>query len=252
MVHWLKYTTSFVLFLLAYMAFTHTNWWCWSALVYAWLLIPFVELLQQPNTANLSETEEIAAKKDRMYDVVLYVAVIIHIVLMFVFLHSLQTTGLPVAVRIARIATMGLLCGTFGINVAHELGHRINQYKQAMAKIALLTSLYMHFFLEHNRGHISGWQRLKTPGTASLQVSVYRFWIRSVIGTYVNAWRIANKYMQQQGLPVIHYQNEMLQMQVIQLIWVMGIWFFMGWKIALYYIVTAIIVFFIIRNRELY
>lgn len=58
--------------------------------------------------------------------------------------------------------------------------------------------------------------------------------------------------MQQQGLPVIHYQNEMLQMQVIQLIWVMGIWFFMGWKIALYYIVTAIIVFFIIRNRELY
>ena len=47
---------------------------------------------------------------------------------------------------------MGTLCG-HSINVAHELGHRKNNYEQFLSKILLLSSLYMHFFIEHNRGH---------------------------------------------------------------------------------------------------
>jgi alkane 1-monooxygenase len=52
-----------------------------------------------------------------------------------------------------RIISMGLLCGVFGINVAHELGHRVNRFEQFLAKSLLLTSQYIHFFIEHNKGH---------------------------------------------------------------------------------------------------
>ncbi|MBY0348937.1 MAG: hypothetical protein K2W79_11815 [Hydrotalea flava] len=135
MLHWLKFTTSFILFLLAYMAFTHTGWWCLTALIYAWLLIPLIELLSSPDITNLSESEEKAAKNDFHYDAVLYVAVVLHILLFIVFLGSMQTIGLPFTTVIARIATMGLLCSTFGINMAHELGHWQKKYEQHWQKL---------------------------------------------------------------------------------------------------------------------
>lgn len=249
MKHWLKYTTSFILFALAYMAFTHTNgWWCWSALLYAWFIIPMLELLQRPNTSNLSAQAEAAAKNNYMYDVVLYLAVVLHIILLFVFLQSWQTANLPISTIIARIATMGLLCGTFGINVAHELGHRKNKWEQLLAKTALLTSLYMHFFIEHNRGHHKWVATPKDPSTAPLHVSVYKFWVRSVLGTYQNAWRIVYKQLQQQGVSFVHYKNEMLLMQLLQIVWLLCIYFFWDWKIMLYYIAAAIIGFLLLET----
>ena len=53
---------------------------------------------------------------------------------------------------IGRVLTMGTICG-HSINIAHELGHRGRKFEQNLAKILLLGSLYMHFIIEHNRGH---------------------------------------------------------------------------------------------------
>jgi hypothetical protein len=47
-----------------------------------------LELLQRPNTSNLSAQAEAAAKNNYMYDVVLYLAVVLHIILLFVFLSA--------------------------------------------------------------------------------------------------------------------------------------------------------------------
>ncbi|NIM35946.1 MAG: hypothetical protein GTN67_11325 [Hydrotalea flava] len=199
---------------------------------------------------NLSEWEEKAAKNNFHYDAVLYVEVVLHILLFIIhcFLGSMQTIGLPFTTVIARIATMGLLCSTFGINVAHELGHRQKKYEQALAKIALLTSLYMHFFIEHNQGHHKWVATPNDLSSAPLHLSVYGFWVRSVTGTYQNAWRIANKSIQQQGLLVMHYRNEMMQMQFIQIIWMAGIWYWMGWLITCYYIAAAVIGFLLLET----
>ena len=43
--------------------------------------------------------------------------------------------------------------GTNGINVAHELGHRKTKWERFLAKLLLMPSLYMHFYIEHNFGH---------------------------------------------------------------------------------------------------
>lgn len=248
MKHWLKYTISFILFFLAFMAFTHTNFWCWGALLYAWVFIPLVELTLKPDITNFSEQEEQVAKNDHMYDIILYVAVVLHYLLLVQFLRSMQLPHLPVQVIIARIATMGLLCGTFGINVAHELGHRSNRYEQLLAKAALLTSLYTHFFIEHNRGHHKWVATPHDPSTAPLHTSVYRFWLRSVTGTYINAWRIVNKQMKKQGLPFIHYKNEMLQLQLMQVLWLAFLYVTVGGIVTLYYIAAATIGFLLLET----
>ncbi|GAL73940.1 alkane-1 monooxygenase [Nonlabens ulvanivorans] len=51
------------------------------------------------------------------------------------------------------IFTLGIVAGSNGINVAHELGHRQESWERFLGKILLLPSLYMHFYIEHNYGH---------------------------------------------------------------------------------------------------
>jgi alkane 1-monooxygenase len=74
-----------------------------------------------------------------------------------------------------RIMVMGMICGVFGINVGHELGHRVNKAEQFLAKALLLTSLYMHFFTEHNKGHHKRVATPEDPSSARLGEPVLYF-----------------------------------------------------------------------------
>ncbi len=74
----------------------------------------------------------------------------------------------------------GLDGGVLGINVAHELGHRTTKFEQVFAKILLMTSLYPHFFIEHNYGHHKHVATADDPASARYNESLYVFWIRSI------------------------------------------------------------------------
>ncbi len=235
-----KYTTPFIVYLLAWLSFTHTGWWCWLALLYAWVLIPLTELVLKPNAANMEAAEEEMAKKDRTYDYILYGIVLLQYPVLIFFLFSMQQPDLSTADIVARVLTMGLLCGTFGINVGHELGHRTNKIEQFMAKALLLTSLYMHFFIEHNKGHHKHVATPDDPSSAPYGQSLYAFWIRTITGTYSSAWAIAADDLKKQGLPALHWKNEMLQFQLLQLLVIIGIYFAFGGVITLYFIGAAI------------
>jgi alkane 1-monooxygenase len=164
----LKYASPLILYALAMVAFTHSGFYCWFALLYAWVFIPLVELLLPPDNKNMGAAEEEIAKRDKLYDFILYSMVILLYPILFVFLHSMQEHRLGKWDIIARIATMGMLCGTFGINIGHELGHRVNRYGQMLAKASLLTSLYTHFFIEHNKGHHKNVATAQDPSSARL------------------------------------------------------------------------------------
>jgi alkane 1-monooxygenase len=143
---------------------------------------------------------------------------------------------------------MGLLCGSFGINVAHELGHRVNKYEQVFSKALLLTSLYMHFFIEHNKGHHKNVATPLDPSSAHYNEPVYSFYFRTVIFSYLSAWKIANSEMKKKGLAPLHWRNEMLQMQIIQLLFTGAVVFVFGWLISLYFLAAATIGFLLLET----
>ena len=101
---------------------------------------------------------------------------------------------------VGRISAMGLMCGAFGINVAHELGHRSTKHEQWMSKALLLTSLYMHFFIEHNRGHHRNVATPEDPATARKNEWLPTFVVRSVIYSYLSAWRIELTSLKRTGI----------------------------------------------------
>ena len=243
-----KYLSPLIIYVLAWLAFTNTGWLTWSPMLYAWILMPLAEFFIKADEKNLDAAEEELAKKDRLYDYILYLIVIMQFAALFVFLLSFKNSPVSGWDIAGRIFSMGLLCGTFGINVAHELGHRVKKYEQFFAKSLLLTSLYMHFFIEHNKGHHKNVATPQDPSSARYNEPIFSFYFRTVIFSYLSAWEIANAEMKKKGLPVLHWKNEMLQAQIIQFLFVTGIFLLFGWMISLYFLAAATIGFLLLET----
>jgi alkane 1-monooxygenase len=232
-----KYISPFLLFVGAYFAFQKTGFLTFVPVLYGFWLIPLVELFLKPRESNLSAAEEELAKADKTYDYILYAIVPIQYFLLYQFLISFQQPDLTWVDITGRVLTMGLLCGVFGINVAHELGHRINKAEQWMAKALLLTSQYIHFFIEHNKGHHKNVATHEDPSSARLNESVFAFYPRTIIFSYISAWKITNEEVKKKGKNIL--QNEMLLAQLLQLLFVALIYFVFNGTVLLYYLAAA-------------
>jgi alkane 1-monooxygenase len=222
-----KYALPLIVFAGAWISFNTTGIAVWLPVLYAFILIPTLELLLRPSGLNMDEAEEDLAKANPVYDWFLYLIVPLQYVSLVMFLNNINQPWLTNWDRAGRIVVMGLQCGVFGINVAHELGHRIKPFEQFLAKSLLVTALYMHFFIEHNRGHHKNVGTPQDPSTAPYGQSLYRFWIRSITGIYMKSWEIASDEQQKQGKS--WWQNEMLQYQLIQLGFCLLIGTVFGW-----------------------
>lgn len=82
---------------------------------------------------------------------------------------------------------LGLIFGQ-GINVAHELLHKNNSFDKGIAQTLLELSFYGPFFWQHTLGHHKNVGTVKDPATAPLNMSIYRFIPRSIIGTLKQAY----------------------------------------------------------------
>lgn len=237
----IKYILPFVLFAGAWISYHSVGIACWASIMFSFLFIPFAELFLPANEENLSDEDEIAAKNNPMYDLVLYVAFALHLICLFYFLNQVASTDISTQDRIGRILTAGLLAGIFGINLAHELGHRSNKVEQGMSKILLSTSLYMHFFIEHNRGHHTHVSTPEDPSTAKYRQSVFAFFFQTIPGTYMSAWRINAKILKNQQLSFWSIQNEMLFFHLFQAGLLFGIYWIWGLATLGYFLISAMI-----------
>lgn len=227
------------MYVLAVISFTSTGIACWYTMMYSWVLVPGLELIIKPNTSNMAAAEEELAKNDKIFDYLLYLVVFLQIPTLFFFLYSFSNVQLNTVDIIGRIFSMGMLCGVFGINVAHELGHRKNNFEQGLAKLSLLTSMYTHFFIEHNKGHHKNVATPNDPSSARYNEWVYLFYFRTISLTYLHAWHIANDEVRKKGKAAFSMYNEMIQLQLLQFLFIAVIYFTFGWVALLYFFAAA-------------
>lgn len=234
----LKYVLPLLVYLGAWRSFHSTGFIVWLPVLFSFILIPLLELLVPPDMHNLEAAEEALAKGRKVYDWLLYLVLPLQYAALMLFLTSMQDVYLSPLDRAGRIMVMGLLCGIFGINVGHELGHRTNRLEQFIARSLLLTSLYMHFFIEHNRGHHKDVGTPEDPSSAPYGQSLYAFWIRSISGVYRKAWKIAGEELKKKNKP--WWQHEMLRYQLIELLFCVSIGLYFGWDILGYFLISAL------------
>jgi alkane 1-monooxygenase len=227
------------MFVYAWIAFTLTGWLTFVPVIWAYFLIPLVELFTKPDPKNVNAAEEELVKADRTYDYILYAVVPLHYASLVYFLFSLQQPDLTLVDYAGRILSMGLLFGVFGINVAHELGHRVNVFEQTLAKMLLCTAQYMHFFIEHNKGHHKRVATHEDPSSARLNESLFEFYIRTIPGVYLSAWEIELKELGKKRRKPFSIHNQMIWFAIFQLSLITVISFFFGWTITLCYLAAA-------------
>jgi len=243
----LRYLSVFTLPILAIISFRSSGWITFLPLIEAFFLIPLLELFFSPDPNNVTEAEEKLRLKNPVYDFLVYLVVPIHFYALWLFLNSVHPE-LDTVTLVGRITSMGMLCGVLGINVAHELGHRTKKYEQWMAKALLLTSLYMHFFIEHNRGHHRNVSTQEDPSSARYGEPLYLFWLRSVSQAYMSAWKIESDRLKKKGLSSFSLRNEMLQFQLIQIILLIGIYYYFGLQVMTFFLLAAVMGFLLLET----
>jgi alkane 1-monooxygenase len=85
--------------------------------------------------------------------------------------------------------TMAMVSG-IAINTAHELGHKRASLERWLSKVALASSGYGHFFVEHNRGHHVRVATPEDPASARLGESFWAFLPRTVTGSLRSSWEL--------------------------------------------------------------
>ncbi len=244
----LKYGMVYIIPFLFMAGLLSGGWLTFSPLLFAFGIIPLLEIAFKPDAKNVEEAEREMRLHDHKYDLMLYmvVPVVYSCILLFLLFISqrdysfVELTGLTLS--------LGVVLGGLGINVAHELGHRSNKLEQVMSKALLLPSAYMHFFIEHNRGHHKNVSTHEDPASARYNESLYHFWIRSVIYSYISAWDIEKQRIKRNGKSIFSFKNEMLQFQILQLSFWLLLLFLFGWKVTLIYTGAAISGFLLLET----
>ncbi|MEO1052817.1 MAG: alkane 1-monooxygenase, partial [Bacteroidota bacterium] len=108
------------------------------------------------------------------------------------------------------VFSVAMVTGGIGITVAHELGHKKSGLEKFYSKVLLMTVSYMHFYIEHNKGHHVHVATPKDPATAIKGEHFYKFWWRSVTNGYLHAWKIENERLRRAGKKAFSADNNMI------------------------------------------
>lgn len=243
-----KYLVAYIAPLAAYLGIYLGGAWSLGSIYVGFVLIPVLEMAMPGRRDNLPAELEGQWSSRRFFDWLLYLNIPILYGLIAYYLFTLLHRELSAFEIVGMTLNVGLIVGTSGINVGHELGHRSTAYERFLAKVLLLPALYMHFYIEHNRGHHKNVGTDEDPASARRGESIYAFWRRSVTGGWLNAWRLERKRLEKQDRPWLSWDNEMIRFQVIQLGYLLAVGLFVAWSLVPFAIAIAVVGFLLLES----
>ena len=216
------------------------GYYTFTALLFLFGFLPFVELFTTGTKENMDQAEEEMAKEDPIYDFIIYSLFPLQFIVFGFFLYQISDPNLYLHEIIGMITAYGMACG-LAINTAHELGHRSSKVEQLISKSMLWTTLYMHFFIEHNRGHHMHVATEEDPGSSRYGENIYAFFWRSITTGWLSARTLERDRLQKAGQAIWNLQNEMLVYSIAQFLLVLSIAIFFGIHIMLYFLLASFI-----------
>ena len=222
----MKYLLAYSLPLIAFLGIFFGGFWTYSGVVFAFGIIPVLELILPTDEKNYTEADIENKLKNHFFDVLLYLNVFIVFGILFFVLHKVSTEQLSFSEIIGTVLSLGVVLGANGINVAHELGHREKLYERIMGKLLLIPSHYTHFFIEHNHGHHLHVSTPEDPSTAKYNQNLYSFWLKTVVGTYKKACKIQLNVNNVNKQSFFSFKNDMFWFTIIQVSYLIVIYFF--------------------------
>ena len=238
---WLLGAPVMLLPIIGYALFELTGlglfWWFSPLFVYG--IIPLADYLIGEDTSNPPETVVPRLEKERYYRYATYLAVPLQYVSLVWGCWAVATLDLAWWAYLGAAVSVGMVSG-LAINTGHELGHKTDGFEQWLAKIALASSWYGHFFVEHNRGHHVRVATPEDPASSRMGESFYAFLPRTVFGSLRSAWEIEAKRLQRNGHSVWSIHNNNLQAWSMSLVLFVGLTAYFGWIVLPFLIIQAV------------
>ncbi|HEY1992742.1 MAG TPA: alkane 1-monooxygenase, partial [Gammaproteobacteria bacterium] len=100
--------------------------------------------------------------------------------------------------------------GSIGIVIAHELGHHLDRRDRLLSRALLASVCYLHFHVEHNRGHHSQVATPEDAASARYGENLYAFLPRTLAGSWRHAWLLEQERLARSGTGVWSLRNPML------------------------------------------
>ena len=171
------------------------------------VLVPLLDLLVGEDRVNYTPEEEKAMDSERYYRLVTYAFVPIYWAVLAYVVRGAATDGWSLAEYVGNTWSMGILSG-LGIVVAHELGHKAGRLEKRLAKALLHPTFYGHFTQEHNLGHHLMVSTPEDPASARFGESFWRFYPRTVIGTFRKNLELERQRLTRMGKSTFSFRNE--------------------------------------------
>lgn len=243
-----KYLLAYIVPAIVAHALYFKGFWSYNGITVAFVIIPILEAFFPGNTTNLNEEEEQTQASKLIFNILLYLNVPMLLGIAYWYFYTIAYVPLATYEIVGLTLTTGIYLGGVGINVAHELGHRDEWLPRFLSRILLIPNLYMHFYIEHNHGHHVNIATPKDPASSRLNESIYAFYLRSIVYSYLSAWQIEHKRLRRMDKSPFSIHNQMIHFQFIQLGYLASVVFVFGWALLPFALITSVLGFLMLET----
>ncbi len=186
------------------------TWILFFPLVFFYVFVPLLDFWVGEDTSNPPESEVPKLERDGYYRAITYATIPILWVAVIFNCIFLCTHTLSIWEWLATVISTGSVLG-FGLNVSHELGHKLGTVPRKIALLNTALGAYGHFSIEHNRGHHRHVSTPEDPASSKMGENIYRFACREIPGAARRAWYLEADRLRRMGRSAWHPDNEILQ-----------------------------------------
>ncbi len=208
-------------------------------------LIPLLDALIGRDPANPDESEQVPALQRQPYYRVLTLSSVP------VLLGLLGWAGWALlnhpswnwSGQLGWILSLGIIMGSIGITVAHELVHKDAAIEQNAGGLLLAAMCYAGFKVEHLRGHHVHVSTPQDASSARYGQSLYRFLPQAYRNNFLNAWKLEAQRLERRGLPALCRHNELVWWYGLSVLLLAAFGLAFGWLGMLFFLGQSLVAF---------
>ena len=243
--------TAFILPAITVLGCYLSGWYNYTSLVFVFVVLPVIDQWIGLDVENVSVEAVKETEEAFYYRFVTYLWTFVQVAFLFWCVYVIVTQPFNHLYEwIGFIISVGLVTGGIGITVAHELGHKKSKLERFYSQVLLMTVCYMHFYIEHNRGHHVTVATPEDPATARKNQHFYAFWFRSVFIGYAHAWKLEVESLKRKNHQPFSIHNQLIWFSLFPFLFT-GVLMFFGyllsqqiqWEIAIFFFAQSVVAF---------
>ena len=200
------YALIYVPSALLLLAMLAQGYWAIVPLLFVLLGIPLFDLIG----GNLAEPD-IRTEDEPRFTLIIAPYGVVFLLLLVGGIITVAHPETTLLTCVALTISFGVVSGSVGMAVAHELIHRRTFWLRTQGQTMLIALLYYQYYVEHLQGHHAKAATYDDPSSARRNETVYAFLPRTLIGTWRSAYEIECRRLGKRGLNGFSIHNRLLR-----------------------------------------